>query len=266
MKRSIAIAMTVALVPLAGCWKILEVEDDGSTTDTSVDAAVDTEHDPLEDPVVDTFVDPTEDTFVDPIADTMPEPEYPECNDGLDNDGDTLYDMDDNDCESPSDMREGSEVGECTSDNHCDGGWLECNILTNECYEPPMSPPCGTCSSREDCGDGIANEENPDVDWCLVMGPGDGVCTKDCREDFDCPRGFFCDGLDAPPGMCVATAGCGGMEDIGTGCSGFWDCGWGGGLECIDGVCTYECAHEHDCPVGVSCIDGVCLPAPTPGP
>jgi hypothetical protein len=91
------------------------------------------------------------------------------------------------------------------------------------------------------------------------MGPGGGVCTKDCREDFDCPRGFFCDGLDAPPGMCRALAGCDSFDVIGEPCEDFWDCGWGGEMECTEaGVCSTPCEHEHDCPVGTTCEDGFC--------
>ncbi len=272
MSKESMVALLSGALAVTGCWKMEQVESSGvpdATTDTAHDTGWDTGWDTVEEPGWDTATE--WDTSVDWIVDTVPDAIH-QCSDYMDNDGDDLIDMDDNDCTSPEDDIEGSEVGECTTDNHCDAGWSECNIITNVCYTPPMALPCSRCETRADCGDGITDEDHPDVDWCVMSGPSGGTCTKDCREDYDCPRGYFCDGLDAPPGMCLPISDCEDMYNIGASCGSSWDCGWGSGLSCIDNVCTYECETQHECPSGAECLDGVCVaywdeddPVPPPG-
>ncbi|MBW2261847.1 MAG: hypothetical protein JRG91_07730 [Deltaproteobacteria bacterium] len=256
MNKSLNTLAIVLVTLILGCGSSIKMATDGqSETDGTPDGATDTVVEPGED----TPVDGTSDPGTEPSTDSVPDSTGdPECSDGLDNDGDDLIDMEDFDCESPSDTNEGSDTDECENDNHCDGGWEECDESTHTCYEPPHGSLCDPCEWRGDCGDGIEDEGDPDVDWCLTYGPGSpGVCTKDCRGDRDCPRGFYCE--DAPDGMCLALSGCSGLEDLGNGCSGDWECGsYYSPLECHGGICTLECVIEHDCVSGMSCVDGWC--------
>ena len=117
-----------------------------------------------------------------PPADSEIDSGPAQCSDGIDNDNDDLVDMDDIDCVSPWDPVEGPETGECTSDNHCDGGWLECDRHTNTCYDPPGSSLCDVCDDIDDCGDRVVTE-NPDADFCLYWGGDDAYCAKDCLDE-----------------------------------------------------------------------------------
>ncbi len=182
-----------------------------------------------------------------------------QCEDGLDNDGDDLIDMDDWDCEHIYDSTEGPGE-DCTMDNHCEAGWLECDHETGECYEPPMGELCAGCVNSEDCGDGVTGED-PDRDFCVHYGSGTWNCSKDCQGDFDCPRGFQCDfGDDGyPPGYCRPWAiSCDALDLVGESCTGEYDCL--GAMPCHGDICTYECESNRQCPDTTTCTSGWCIP------
>jgi hypothetical protein len=212
----------------------------GSSVRASLDAGSDAGHD----------------TPGDTGLDYSPDPGNPQCSDGIDNDGDDLVDMEDFDCESPADGIEGPDDG-CTTDNHCAAGWEECDHASGLCYDPPFGGPCDPCHDSADCGDGVTGED-PDRDFCLIYGTS-GHCTKDCRGEFDCPRGFWCDpGEDGEmPGYCrTVILSCTALDIVGTSCMGEPDCY--GAMACHGGICTYECETEHQCVEGTSCTAGWC--------
>jgi hypothetical protein len=236
----------------------------GSTIRASGDALTDRDG-PVDTSVTDTAVTDTAvaDTSEDPVddvpADTAPDSSDTQCSDGIDNDGDDLIDMEDFDCANPSDDVEGPEGG-CTVDNHCAGGWNECDPDTHECYDPPEGALCDPCYRSEDCGDGVTGDD-PDRDYCVIYGTS-GRCSKDCRGDFDCPKGFYCDPDVTPPhpGMCLPTSGsCWNLDAFGNPCSRNEDCGWGDRVVCEGSICTSMCEVEHDCPMGWSCVSGMCV-------
>jgi hypothetical protein len=196
------------------------------------------------------------DAPAEPDLEDGEEPGVFQCSDGLDNDGDGLPDMEDFDCTSPGDPLEGPDVGECTTDHQCSGGWGECDKTSNICYAPPQGLPCEPCYTSSNCGDGVTGD-NPDRDWCVYWGIR-GSCTKDCNGDADCPRAYVCDyGEDGPPlGYCVPLAGtCDDLGLLGSTCEGGDDCG---NAVCNGGICTTECAKLHDCPEASTCVDGLC--------
>lgn len=267
----------------AGCGGTLKFDEgDGSVDDTATDGpgdtSMDTDHDPGvdpgTDPVPDPGTDPGVDPGVDPVVDTAPDPTLdtgvdpgtdpvgPQCDDGLDNDGDDLIDTEDWDCADASSPVEGPPPGpvECSVDTHCDIGYEECDRDTGTCVAPVEGELCDPCSWRGDCGGGSTDEEDPDVDWCVYSGSSGGNCSKDCVGDFDCPKGFVCDmGEDGmPPGMCWPFVGsCGYFEVIGQPCGTDEDCY---GITCLDGMCTYGCEAEFHCIFGYSCVESHCIP------
>jgi hypothetical protein len=193
-------------------------------------------------------------------VDPLPDGASPECADGIDNDGDDLIDLDDWDCEGHADTSEGPGPGGCTTDNHCAAGWEECDHDTGECYTPPAGGLCDPCESSTDCGDGVTGDD-PDRDFCLNYGMGNWHCTKDCMGDYDCPRGFWCDyGDDGyPPGYCrTVVISCNALDLVGDECFGEYDCL--GAMPCHEGICTYECESQPQCPEGTSCTGGWCIP------
>ncbi len=208
--------------------------------------------------IEDTHLDnelPDEDAGMD---ESEPETVVTQCSDGLDNDGDTLIDLEDFDCPTTEDDVEGSEIGQCTNDGHCNAGWNECNLVTNTCYDPSQGNICDPCWNSTNCGDGVTGN-NPDRDYCVYL-TYRGYCSKDCAGDFDCPRGFRCDyGEDTvSPGSCLPYVGsCESREFFGTTCSSENECN---GLQCHSGICTSDCRIEHDCPQEMSCTGGWCFP------
>jgi len=256
------ILMAAAAVGCGGAVATSGDEDTGTDTPPPDAADVDAAPDPdaiqdipAEDRI-DIAPDPVPDNGEDTVPDLPPDTGPSACSDGIDNDGDGLVDMDDFDCDSPSDPVEGPNFGECTNDNHCNAGWEECDVETNTCYTPPHGLPCESCYSSINCGDGVMGED-PDRDWCVFSGIT-GYCTKDCHGDFDCPRGFVCDfGEDGPPlGYCVPLAGtCESMSLLGNTCGGPEDCG---NAECHYNICTTHCVIEHDCIEWSHCVDGWC--------
>jgi hypothetical protein len=270
---NLVISVLAATLFSSGCGGTVKFESgDGTTDDGSADQPFDTSVDPGVDPgtdpaldvpgdtMTDAVVDPVVDSSVDPLAD----PTGPECSDGIDNDGDDLVDLEDWDCADPSSPTEGPPAGstECSVDTHCDIGYSECDRSSGTCVEPVQGGLCDPCTWRGDCGGGITDEGNPDVDWCVYGSSGSsGNCSKDCMGDFDCPKGFYCDPGDdgVPPGLCwpfVQSCWLLG-EIVGAGCGGDPDCF---GMSCVEGICTYRCEAEHHCPLGWSCTEGVCWP------
>jgi len=215
------------------------------------DADINTSENELEDlsPDIEDLQDISDNIFEDvPI---------PQCSDGLDNDGDSLIDLDDFDCSDPSDSVEGPDTGECTNDGHCDAGMNECNLSNNTCYDPPHGNICDSCWQSTDCGDGVTGN-NPDRDFCVYW-TYRGFCTKDCRGDYDCPRVFTCD-LSNPVGMCLPRVGtCDTLQNFGSNCTNDNQCG-GENILCHEGICTSNCSIEHDCPSGMHCTEGWCKP------
>jgi len=202
----------------------------------------------------DTTTDWPSDITIDPHGEDGPG--LPSCSDDRDNDGDDLVDLDDWDCESPTDGPEGP-AGGCTMDTHCAAGWEECEEGT--CEVPLEGALCEPCTDSGDCGDGLM--DGPDRDFCVYYGMGGGNCSHDCMADHDCPRGFYCEYGDdgAPPGYCVPIAGsCAALENVlGGPCTSRFDCM--NVMECVDETCAYECTEQWHCPTGTDCTDGFCL-------
>ncbi|MBW2260728.1 MAG: hypothetical protein JRG91_02055 [Deltaproteobacteria bacterium] len=244
--RSLSLA-AAAVALLLGCGSTIKATFDGFS-DSSTDGTGDTSGD--------TGSDTPGDAPVDARPDGTGEGE---CEDGLDNDGDDLIDMDDWDCEHIYDSVEGPESDDCTMDTHCADGWEECNDETGECYDPPQGELCDECGDSADCGDGVMGE-SPDRDFCVNYGYN-WNCSKDCDGGWDCPRGFRCDlGDDGlPPGFCRPyTISCNAMDLIGEGCTGEYDCL--GAMPCHGGICTYECETNRECPDTTTCTGGWCIP------
>ncbi len=269
------LALLGLVITSVGCGGTVKFEGDGNTgIDTATDTTLETTSDPLSDtesdPVLDPVFDPASDpivdlpgdTMVDTAVDTAPDPTGSQCSDGVDNDGDDLIDLEDWDCAGPSTLVEGPPPGsvECSVDTHCEIGYSECDRMTGSCVAPTEGMLCDACGWRADCGMGITDEDNPDVDWCVFADSSSGNCSKDCLGDFDCPKGFVCDlGDDSlPPGLCWPFVGsCQMMDMVGTMCGVDDDCD---GLTCVGGACTYRCEAEHHCVFGYSCVGDVCLP------
>ena len=244
MTRSLTLALVATTTSLLGC---------GSTIKASFDG--------VGDGPIDTGGDTGGDVPGDVPADARPDGTGEgECEDGLDNDGDDLIDMEDWDCEHIYDTTEGPGDGPCLMDNHCEAGWLECDLETGECYEPPMGGLCEGCGDSLDCGDGVTGDD-PDRDFCVRYSSGSWHCSKDCQGDFDCPRGFQCEfGEDGrPPGYCRPwTISCDALDLLGETCTGEYDCY--GAMPCHEGICTYVCETNRQCPAPTYCIDGWCIP------
>jgi hypothetical protein len=259
MKKKMNIITALCLViAAAGCAGSIQTLGDSGTVedappdDGQIDALAE---EPAPDVETDPAADPPEDADAEePAEDNPPDTAVPQCSDGIDNDGDSLVDMEDFDCIDPSDPVEGPETGECTNDSHCDAGWNECDLTTNTCYDPPQHNICEDCWSSQDCGDGVSGED-PNRDFCVYV-MIQRYCAKDCRNDFDCPRAFICD-FSQPAGLCVPYAGtCASRASFGSACSNDGECN---GLQCPAGICTSDCRVEHDCPDAMSCIESLCI-------
>jgi len=264
MRRIANLLVLLGILAVAACGSTLKATGDAGA-DSSVDTGVDTGSDgtvdpgtdPGDDPEPDAVPDTVEDTLPDTATDPEPDSTAPQCDDGLDNDGDDLIDMEDFDCPSPDHPVEGPPPDGCSVDNHCDAGFAECDRSSGECYEPPEGAVCEECWSSEDCGDGVTGGD-PDRDWCVYTGMGGGNCTKDCAGDFDCPKGFRCSDLGEGARGCYPVVGsCDLMEVVGEGCGTDEDCY---GLACEGGICTHGCEVEHDCMMGMSCVVDICVP------
>jgi hypothetical protein len=218
------------------------------------------------------------------------------CLDGLDNDGDELYDADDPDCQAP----------ECTVDADCDDGFFcngtevcvsgscqggtpvdcgdgvsctvdSCNEATDSCDNTPDD---GLCDNGQFC-DG--NETCDPMDNCQAGNPpqtDDGVdCTIDsCNEATDqivhtaddafCNNGLFCDGTETcdPTNDCQAGVdpcpgeSCDETADICVACLVDADCDdslfCNGAEVCVSGSC--QGGTPVDCDDGVDCTADSC--------
>lgn len=154
--------------------------------------------------------------------------------------------------------------GCCHRDGDCiwAGHIWECDSSSNTCYDPPYGGFCDPCSVRDDCGDGGSSSD----DWCVHYTYSDRGCSTDCADDYDCPRGSYCDdrsGTPCPPGgsdcVCVVKTGtCTTWNEFGTGCSYDYHCD-GPDNYCRSGSCTWSCSTDEDCPpASPGCSGGEC--------
>lgn len=159
----------------------------------------------------------------------------------------------------------------CGRDADClwAGHLWECDAAAGTCYDPPGGEFCAACMTRRDCGDGGESSD----DWCVRYAWNDAGCTKDCRDDTDCPGGSYCRGLEGEspcsPGdsacICVSRLGsCEAYNTFGRGCMGdemCRGCDACDELVCRDGACTWPCEVPEDCPLGAVCEAELCTPA-----
>jgi cysteine-rich repeat protein len=208
-----------------------------------------------------------------PEADGFPE-DYAATTLGLDNDGDSLWDTDDPDCQQ-------AVCGDGVVDpgEQCDdGNTLDGDCCSSTCTFDPDGSSCTDgqfCNGEETCDGAGSCQAGLPVDCSDGVGCTDDACDEDADacvnapNDANCPDdGLFCDGLE----FCDAMNDCQSTGDpcpLGTVCSEGSDtcdavaaCGNGilePGEECDDGntldgdCCSSQCFFE---PVGSSCSDG----------
>jgi cysteine-rich repeat protein len=208
-----------------------------------------------------------------PEADGFPE-DYAATTLGLDNDGDSLWDTDDPDCQQ-------AVCGDGVVDpgEQCDdGNTLDGDCCSSTCTFDPDGSSCTDgqfCNGEETCDGAGSCQAGLPVDCSDGVGCTDDACDEDADacvnapNDANCPDdGMFCSGLE----FCDAVSDCSSTGDpcpLGTVCSEGSDtcdavaaCGNGileSGEECDDGntldgdCCSSQCFFE---PVGSSCSDG----------
>jgi hypothetical protein len=200
---------------------------------------------------------------------TNGEEDYAGIAEGLDNDGEDIYDTNDPDC--------GAECGNgiVETGEDCDGG-LCCDA---SCQFEPAGTSCEDgefCNGEETCDGAGSCQAGTSVDC------NDGVsCTADtCNEATDtcdnvptdslCDDSLFCNGaetcdavLGCQPGggdPCTSPLVCGEEIDSCVGCLVDGDCDDGqfcnGAETCLDGVC--QAGTSVDCDDGNACTDDSC--------
>ena len=129
---------------------------------------------------------------------------------------------------------------ECTSNEQCAAG-LSCR---NERCEGPGAP-CAPCDGDWKCGPGA---------HCGDLPEGGTACIAACDTRSGCAQGFTCQG-----GRCLPEpaqlAGCFAYRQVGIACDGDERCrerGIAQGL-CVQGVCTFRCTSDAECPQGFAC-------------
>lgn len=159
----------------------------------------------------------------------------------------------------------------CTRDADClwAGHLWECDTSANTCYDPPGGEFCAGCGTRRECGDGGESSD----DWCVRYEWNDAGCSKDCRDDVDCPGASACRSLsrEAPCApedsacICVSILGsCTAYNAFGSPClvdASCRTCEACDDLVCREGACTWPCSEPDDCPFGAVCNGEVCVPA-----
>ncbi|MBN1773143.1 MAG: hypothetical protein JXB32_17890, partial [Deltaproteobacteria bacterium] len=159
----------------------------------------------------------------------------------------------------------------CTRDADClwEGHLWECDAESRTCYDPPAGDFCDTCTRRNYCGDGGDDSD----DWCVTYAWNDVGCSKDCRDDIDCPGGAFCRSLTTDAACTAADAACicvsrldscAAYNTYGRGClldATCRTCDRCDDLVCHEGACTWPCEVPQDCPFGAVCEGGLCIPA-----
>jgi len=154
--------------------------------------------------------------------------------------------------------------GCCHRDGDCIwvGHIWECNSSSTICYNPPSGEFCATCNNHTECGDGGSSSDDP----CVWYTTSDHGCGKDCRSDYDCPRGSRC--VNGSGGTCSTTdtecfcqvrvGTCHTWRHFGDSCSTDPDCD-GPSTVCRSGHCTWACTTVDDCPLeSTGCTGGFC--------
>lgn len=158
----------------------------------------------------------------------------------------------------------------CARDADClwEGHLWECDPESHVCYDPPGGEFCASCMTRRDCGDGGESSD----DWCVRYAWNDAGCTKDCRDDADCPGASYCRSLERESACTAADAACICVSRFGS-CAAYntygapclvdascRSCDACDDLVCRGSACTWPCEGPEECPLGAVCADGVCAP------
>ncbi|MDF1563564.1 MAG: hypothetical protein P1V51_11000 [Deltaproteobacteria bacterium] len=154
------------------------------------------------------------------------------------------------DCSAPFPLCAG---GTCVADGSsdctttgCTTGSL-CDPYLGAC-EPRGTVPLGqNCTTHEQCAD----------DYCVILGDGQGRCTRACSATHQCPVDFNCYAIP-PPGtsFCLHETLIGkdyGPSPMGTACSGTVNTCQSGMCLTLVGACTDSCQHDRDCLSGDAC-------------
>ncbi len=158
---------------------------------------------------------------------------------------------------------------ECLRDRDCKAGYI-CDTVNNTCYQKGKKQICQTCKSSKDCSAGLKciSLNHRDVRGRIVK---ETVCSKPCRSDQDCPRGFACSKRVGRNTFCWPnyfvysnfsyTRSCRALFDIGKKCQGFRDynsCGLKNVRDIVcstleKNICRILCQRDEQCPSKYKC-------------
>lgn len=143
---------------------------------------------------------------------------------------------------------------ECLEDSHCGPG-LSCR--NSRCESGPL---CTPCDGDWKCRAGASCQELPE---------GGRACVAACAANGKCRDGFTCQGSTCLPDETQYT-GCAAYRSVGTPCTEDNLCkslGLVNGV-CLEGLCTFRCTEQDECPDGYSCESGsggrLCRPETKP--
>jgi hypothetical protein len=131
---------------------------------------------------------------------------------------------------------------ECLEDSHCGPG-LSCN--NSRCEGGPL---CTPCDGDWKCRAGATCQELPE---------GGKGCVAGCATSGKCKDGFTCTNSRCLPDA-SQYSGCGAYRSVGAPCTGDELCtglGLANGV-CLDGICTFRCTTNDECPDDYACAAG----------
>ncbi|MBU1239590.1 hypothetical protein KKF84_21625 [Myxococcota bacterium] len=163
------------------------------------------------------------------------------CDNQIDDDGDALVDCDDPDCAVWPDCDQPGE--DCGNGSDDDGdGFVDCQ--DQECFNDPM------CMTIEmDCSNGLDDDGDGQID---CQDP-DCAMSDFCQQTDNCQPQFAWWNADDSPAGCPMDTSCtyvtGGVFDtVGTGCE-----------PVLDDIAEIECEGDGFCPKGSACINHLCV-------
>jgi len=197
----------------------------------------------------------------------------PMCTDGLDNDCDTLTDINDNGCQQCTLPADCDDANPCTNDD-CVGSLCQYTYNTIPCEDADPCTTNDTCSAGVCTGgppldgdsDGYVSDACPGGDDCLDSNgsvnpgategpPGDPTCTDGLDNECDGDTDALED-LDCAAAPCTVPADC----NDGNPCT---------NDDCVNLHCSYiantlPCDDADPCTENDTCFDGTCSGSPIP--